>query len=207
MPKVLSQAGISLADAYEIQGSIAGVEQLRSEEVALVHEMGGTMFSERITGGMVRLTSGAIAQSTDFNISMATPIQGLMRILGCFVQIDTAGRLTNAQLSNGSTIGGDEHDCPFWAWATGAGEDFERGIIVQASGAAVAGRVMLVPSNRPNIPGMIIGDEQRIGVPQIRFRGQSAAFGAGTVTAIATLYVASAADPRLTSYGLPIPSW
>ena len=45
MVKILSQAGISLADLYNVEGSIAGIEQLDTRELPIVHEMSGTIFS------------------------------------------------------------------------------------------------------------------------------------------------------------------
>jgi len=44
-------------------------------------------------------------------------------------------------------------------------------------------------------------------VRNLTFRGASSAFGAGTVTVVATLMVASARVANVQSQGLPIPSW
>ena len=66
MPKILAQAGISLADVYDVEGSIAGTDELLSEDVSLVHEMGGHMMSERCRSFVVTLATGDQIQNANF---------------------------------------------------------------------------------------------------------------------------------------------
>ena len=66
MPKILSQAGDSLADSYDVAGSIAGVDDLITQDVQLLHEMGGTIFSERLTSQVLTIASGSIAQNSEY---------------------------------------------------------------------------------------------------------------------------------------------
>lgn len=207
MAKVLAQAGTSLADIYDVEGSVAGVDTLESKEVHLVHEMGQAIFSERLEGQLIRFSSGDILQSVAFDDAFTLPPAGISRVAAVAVHIDTTARLTNAQVSVSRIVPGNFQDCVVWAWATGAGDDFERQIRIQDAGAAVAAVQQLVPQPQGLIPNMLIGTQQRNSVPQINFRGISAAFGAGTVEAVAVVYIVSTGVTALTNKGLPIPSW
>jgi len=67
MPKVLGQVGVSLADAYDIEGSIAGVDELVTRDVSLTHDMAATIFSERVSTAIRRSATAALAQNTLFD--------------------------------------------------------------------------------------------------------------------------------------------
>lgn len=212
MPKVLAQAGTSLADVYDVEGSVAGVEDLESREVHLFHEMGSTIFSERVRGRVSVLTPGAIAQNLPFDITVVLP-PGISRIHNWMV-VDTsavAGRILHCQMSISSISAGDETDCPFWVWELAT--DRERSCRMQVSGAAIATLIALGQtsgSDRQSGPLMGYGAEQPSpiqAVNQLIFRGRTSGFGAGTAIPSAILYDAFAITVRPSSRGLPVPSW
>lgn len=207
MPKVLAQVGVSLADSYDVVGSVAGVEELSTHEVHVVHEMGATIFSERVSGSVVVLTSGAIAQSTVFDASFGVDPLTPRRILAITVIVDTSGRTEQAQVSIGEITPGAEQDVPIWSWASGTGTDLERIIRIQQAGAAIGSEFLLQPGPGSQVPNMLFGTQQPFPVPTINFRGVSTAFGAGTVTMRAIIYTGFPGVTGISSVGLPIPSW
>ena len=206
MPKVLAQAGFSLADVYDVQGSIAGVDQLVTEEVHLVHEMGGTIFSERLGGAIIRATTGALNQSTTWDVITTGLPAGIWRVEGVYVQSDTAGRSDRAQVSLRDINAGREF--PLFVWD--ATNDFQSDIRIIENGAAVGNDAALIQTSPvPNLPSLGIASgqrTQRVG-EEIAFRGQTTAFGAGTITHTALIYIAFMRLRGVSSIGLPIPGW
>ena len=204
MVKILSQAGISLADVYDVEGSIAGIEQLRSEEVQLVHEMGATIFSERVSGAIRRATTGDINQSTTWDIVLTDLPAGVSRILGVSVFADVGSRVNDAAVSLRDPTGGRE--IPVFLW------DSTQGVLVVArmrdDGAAAATfNVLASTLNIGAVPSMLIGEGQPQRVNEIAFRGGTNAFGAGTVEVIMLVYLALAQVGGISSRGLPVPGW
>jgi len=200
--KILSQSGISLADAYDVQGSIAGVERLDSEEVKTVHEMGGTMFSERFQGALRRRETGDIAQNTNWAQLITDLPAGPSRVFAVAVFAESDD-VSHAVVSIRDPV--SEREVPIWQWNTGV--DTANLSLWQDSGAAVAAIFYLRPLVLMGIPSFIIGGDQRVPVPDIAFRGRTTAFGAGTVNVILTLYIGHTHVGGLSSFGLPIPSW
>jgi len=199
--KVLGQAGTSLADVYDVEGSIAGVEQLISAEVGLVHEMGHTLFSERASGAIRRLTSGDILQTITWDITIADLPAGLWRVLGVVVLMDT-DRINYAQVSLRSTSDGRE--MPLFVWDTA--NDASNIIRIVEDGTLATWRALVGPILQvPNL-GIGTGQRQQVG-EEIVFRGQSTTFGAGTVEAVALVYLGLTHLAGVSSFGLPIPSW
>jgi len=207
MPKVLAQAGDSLADVYDVVGSVAGVEELVSSDVHLSHEMGSAIFSERMGGAITPIATGNVAQSTTFDITIAIEPPGPARILGAMVVANAGGRVSIAALSVATIDPGIEQDFPFWAWQSTVAGDVERSVRMQIQGAAVANSIQLQPGPGVQTPLMLIGRTQRNPVPTLRLRGSTLAFGAGTVRIEAFVYFALAFDQAVSSRGLPIPSW
>ncbi len=203
MPKVLGKAGESLADVYDVEGSIAGVEELLSKDVNLVHEMGATIFSERLRANVIHTDSAAIAASTLWAVSVPRPTQH-ERVLGLIVVAGVTARMTRVTVSFGE--GSPELECPIWTWEVGAGADFERSINVELA-SGVQNRFQLVPSNATALPNLILRAGQPSGNPQITMRGVTSAFGAGTVITSLFLYTCAAGPGGLSSKGLPIPGW
>jgi len=200
--KILGKGGDSLADMYDVAGSIAGVEELDSESVKVVHEMGATIFSERLSGTIRRISTGDINQSTVFDLTL-TDLPGTPnRILGVQVIADVSGRASNAMVAVRDPVAGREF--PVWVWDVT--DDLEQDIRIVDNGAAVADMELLVPRSLQT-PSFLIGNNQPQGVPDIAFRGQSGAFGAGTVEIIALIYITFSQVGGLSSRGLPVPSW
>ena len=207
MPKVLSQAGITLSDVYDVEGSVVGIEQLVAQEVRLEHEMGGTIFSERLSAAIRRQTTGAITQSTPFDLFMLNLPQGIYRILGVKVTADVVARVANVNLSvvGISATGALGQEMPFFVWDSGV--DSEITLRTTDLGPAAANFVGLV-TDRVQTPTIGVGDgqPQRVG-PQIAMRGNSAAFGAGNVVVTAQVLIAFSQIEGISSIGLPIPGW
>jgi len=201
MPKVLSQAGTSLADVYDVEGSIAGVEELLSKDVSLVHEMGAAIFSERASAAIRRMTSTSIAQTLTWNVVLQDLPVTPARILGVAVVSDNASRISNAQVS----VRGDlaDREIPIFVFnGTAQTIIFQDDVL----GLGTFGYLENVPG-LAGLPGLLMGSDQPQVINEIAFRGLSTTFGAGTVEAIALIYIAFAALGGVSSYGLPIPGW
>lgn len=208
--RIRSQAGTSLADTYDVEGSIAGLEELDSSDVKTVHELGGTIFSERYGQVVIELTPGAIAQSIVWNINLSLG-RNVSRVLGHFVVTDLAGagRVQRAQLSVASVseAGVIFTDVPFWVWDLGIGNDVEKAIRMLIEG--VSARVNSLQVGEPiGHPLMGSGPDQSDVANQLVFRGEATAFGAGTVTPRAFFMIGrTSVGGGLSSRGLPVPSW
>lgn len=205
MSKILAQAGISLADIYSVQGSIAGVEELLSREVSLIHEMGQTIFAERVSGTIFRASTAAISQSSTFDILTVNLPDVPTRLLGVqvFTQDDPA-RVSNIQVSLRNDEQGREF--PVWVW-DGTNTTTIR---TQDDGGGVGNRFLFQPTAATRLlPNMMMGTSQPETVDDIAFRGITGAFGAGTITIVALYYVAFAEEAQsgVSSFGLPIPGW
>lgn len=203
MVKILAQAGMSLADVYNVVGSSAGVEQLESREVSLVHEMGGTLFSERLGSSIRRLTTGDILQTVTFNGTLAGLGANAIRILGISVFADVNARIDRVVVSLRDPLAGRE--IPIWVWNTAS--DAERAMRLLDNAGAVASVFQLVSIAPINVPNLMTGSEQPRRVSEIVMRGITATFGAGTVELILLVHTASSHQGGLNSRGLPIPGW
>lgn len=215
MPKILAQVGMSLADMYNIAGSIAGVETLHSREVSLVHELGHAIFSERFTTDLHFRTTGAIAQTLPLELIMTgagIPVQPF-RVYGIQVFINVTARITFASVAVRDPLDGRE--IPIWSWDIGA--DVEKSVRWSQDGGA-AGTVIFLQPQPANVdlPMMMAGlGQPSTGLPgaergpagQLVFRGLTATFGAGTVTTGVLLNLGMPTSRALSSLGLPIPSW
>ena len=203
MPKILSQAGNSLADVYDVEGSIAGIDQLDTRDLPIVHEMGHTVMSERMSGEIVRLSTGALAQNTAFDVILTSPPVGIYRVQNFQVIADVAARTSFCQISLRDVTTGRE--VPFMIWASA--DDVDSSVRIVENGAAVSTQTALRPSF-PHIPLTATGTGQprRVG-QEIAFRGSTSGFGAGVVTIIALISLVSAEVPGVSSRGLPVPSW
>lgn len=203
MIKILSKSGDSLADMYDVKGSIAGIEQLNSREVSLVHEMGATLFSERFSGAIRRTSSGAIAQNLNWNNVLLDLPAGPFRIFGVAVFIDTSAAITMASIAVQDPNG---REVPIWSWDIL--DDVETRVRFSNDGAAVAATIFLRPTrNMESIPHLMAGTGQPQRVPNIAFRGQMAAFGGGTAECTALIHIGLSRVAGISSRGLPIPSW
>jgi len=199
--KILSKSGDSLADVYDVDGSIAGIEDLVSRDVNLVHEMGSTIFSERLSASIFPLTSGAIPQSTAFN--SALPISPTSRLLGLAVVTDQLARINDMQVSIQAGAPGAQTDIPLFVWV--AGEIAK--VIRMEIGGSLQTQTILLPASGASTPNLIIGQDSPLPAATFILRGQTNAFGAGTVTTQVILHIAFPQLEGLSNRGLPLPGW
>lgn len=202
-PKILSQAGNSLADVYDIEGSIAGIDQLETKELPIVHEMGATVFSERLSGRIVRATTGDIAQNITFNVTMTGLGLTAQRILAIGVFADVNARADRVVVSIRDPVAGRE--VPIFVWSTAA--DVETAMRLQDDDGAVASVFALISALPVIVPNMLLGSDQPQAVNEIVMRGITQGFGAGTVEIVMVVYTAFAQVEGVSSRGLPLPSW
>jgi len=208
MVKVLSQAGTSLADVYDVEGSIVGVEQLDATEVKAVHDMGGQIHSERTLGVLLRSATGDLDQTETFGAILGTFPDCIARVFGVTVLADTAGRMGHVSIAIRDRS--NDREFPIWTWDSL--NDTENIITWSNDGAAVGEFVQLVSLQR-SLPSMIMRMGTGRQLAEFVFRGESLTFGAGTVEAFALIHlgrpvlneVATPGEPK--SHGLPIPSW
>ncbi len=207
MPKILAQAGVSLADNYDIEGSIAGVDELETRNVSLVHEMGAQIHSERLNQFIVKMTSGDVLQSTAFAILASAVPDTTNRILGLALLANTAARVTHASLAYRNPDTNREFVLACWDTS----DDAERRCLYSDDGAAAAEFFYLSPTIMQS-PHLLA----RIGtgklMPQLLLRGQTEAFGAGTVETLGLVVLAAPGAEAPTpgapsSHGLPLPGW
>jgi len=203
--KILSQTGVSLADVYDIEGSIVGVEDLRAEEVQTVHEMGSTIFSERFRGTISRAVTGDIAQSQTFNVIVGGFPPVVNRINGIVVWTETIARLDRITVSIHDPLGSGGRDLPIFVWNSAV--DSEIAFQVEDNGSVVPRLLLRVLTPLFNMPTFLVGEDQPESVPNISIRGTTLAFGAGTIEATVVLSLAFSNIGGVSSYGLPIPSW
>jgi len=210
LSKILSQSGISLADTYDVEGSIAGVENLESRDVHLFDEMGARVFSERLHRFLVRMSPGAINQNTNFAAQAGGFPDSTNRILSVavIVVLAEATRLETAQISLRESAD-DFRELPIMVWDIN--DDPEVRIRWDDDGAGVASFVQLRPSTQM-VPNLVTRFGTAGAMPTIEFRGISGGFGAGTVTPIAIIDLlrpdtGNPAPGEPSSHGLPMPSW
>jgi len=207
MVKILSQSGMSLADVYNVQGSIVGIDQLEPGEIQLVHEMGATIFSERFGTAIRRSATAALLQSTAFDLTLVDFSNTVARLLGVTVfAAGPASRVANATVSVRSV--GDEREIPIFNFD--AAVDDETTVRMQDNGGAVSDFILMRPvASLGNMPTFLHGAEQKFlpGVGEVVFRGTTTAFGAGTVVIRVLLYLAVLTGGSPSNRGLPIPSW
>ena len=207
MGKILSQSGISLADMYDVEGSIAGIDHLATHEVGIVHDLGPTLFSERVSGEIVQLASGSINQSTAFDVVLTNLPPVPTRILGVMVTSNQT-RLEHATVSVRTAArspGGDQREIPIFVWdATIGGLTW---VIRIDTGGGAAAQIYFQPSPSIWAPSMLFGRDQPLPVDGLALRGITTAFGAGTADMVAHVYLAFADLGGVSSYGVPVPSW
>lgn len=203
MAKILSQSGDSLADTYDVKGSVAGIDQLETRELPIVHEMGGTLFSERLSASIRRSTTGNINQNTEWDNVLADLPATPGRILGVCVISSDANRILNASVSVQEQAG--DREMPIFLWDTN--EQFLAARLVENGAAAGLFNFLANALNIGTVPSMLIGTEQPQPIDRVSFRGDTTGFGAGTVVATMLLYVAFSQVAGISSRGLPIPGW
>jgi len=196
---------MSLADSYDIEGSIAGVEELLSQDVSLVHEMGNTIFSERLSGRMVNFETAAIGQSTAFVGGFVTDLEvPVMRILGVEVMVDTVDRVADMCVSISQGAGTVGNEMPIWVFAGGSNYRTVRFLV---DGTLANQNVADPVPAFTKLPNILVGRPQPETTSIMNVRGTTTAFGAGDVTITVAVYLAFPQGQALSSRGLPVPSW
>jgi len=209
--KILSQAGTALADIYDVEGSVVGLENLDVGDIKGVHDLGPTIHSERLNVFGLIADSGATAQNASFNVELGAFPDSVNRVLSVAVAVDTAARLGNCSVHVHDTATGGG-DMPIWIWDSVL--DGIANLRIVRPGIAVATLVALVPVSlvAGGLPTILARTGAASQMPSLFFRGATLGFGAGNVTARAFIQVArpdrgapGAGEPS--SHGLPIPSW
>jgi len=204
MPKILAQAGTSLADVYDVEGSIAGVEVLLSEDVNLVHEMGKTIFAERFTGSIVSTLSGSVAQNLTVT-AQGPELPQNSRLLGLTVfTTEIITRLDDCCI----LLASEGTELPIWVWEQADGEVNALFTIATTLGDNIV--LLPNPAYPPMLPNLICGTDQPsggTGPTRLLLRGNTSGFGAGTTKAGFIAYFGFARSEGLSSRGLPLPGW
>jgi len=203
MVKILSKSGDSLADTYDVEGSIAGIEQLRSEEITLVHEMGSTLFSERVTTTIRRTDTGDVLQDTDFEIALTDLPAVPTRLTAVAVITSTPARILNVAVLLRDPNA--DREIPVWVW------DQTNSLLVEIrdQGARQPRFMLVAQPAMTMLPILIggIGQPQLGAVSQTVIAGRTTSFGAGNVDIQGLWHIAFSQIGGLSSRGLPIPGW
>jgi len=207
--KVLGQAGISVADVYDVEGSIVGVGELDADSVKAVHDFGPQIQSERLNVFNLIADSTAVLQNVAWNIALGGFPDSVNRLLSIAVIADNIGRIANCSIHIGDPVSGIDH--PIWAWdAVTAGDSV--GNIRWADPVLQTDFVLLPIIQIQKGPTILARTGVGAAMPNLIFRGISNGFGAGTITVRAFIQVArpDGGNPgpgEPSSHGLPLPSW
>lgn len=202
MVKILSRSGDSLADTYDVVGSVAGIEELESREVSLVHEMGGTLFSERFSTAVRRSANDGVLQNANFDFVVTDLPATPTRLLGLQIFSDDASRVLRVavMVRDASNF----REVPIWVFD---GTNSIPVRFVDDAGAVTLFDVLQPEPSLTMLPIFTGGIEQPQTIDQIAVRGTATAFGAGTVDIRGVFDVAFSQVGGISSRGLPIPSW
>jgi len=205
--KILGQAGVSLADVYDIEGSVVGLENLDVSEVKAVHDLGGQIHSERLISFIVLSSSGAVNQSAAIGVTAGGIPDSVNRLLGVSVLASAAARVDHVALTIQDADTGREF--PIWSWDTN--DDREQQILWSLDGAGAAA-FFLLSTLVTQLPQLLTRLGTSLAMPQLVMRGTTSAFGAGTVTVRALYHLCrpNTGNPtpgEPSSHGLPLPGW
>lgn len=208
MSFIQSRIGASLASLYDVRGSIAGLEILRQEEVSVVHDMALTASSERMSAAIRRAEIGETAQSINFALVMSDfPTDPWMLHGLQVVTVDAEADFTRIGVNMRRTApNGDFQEMPIWNWDE---TNSSSAILVDDDNAAAQFVLFHPVEGTKVLPLLMLGTDQPQTVQDLIIRGDTAAFGAGTVTLV-VLARLSLFDPgglNRSAHGLPVPSW
>lgn len=201
MVKILSQAGNSLADIYDVEGSIAGIEHLETHDLPIVHEMGSTVFSERFTTTITRIPTAALLQNVDIDVVSTNFPQVPSRVLSVSVLTDQPTRILRLAVLSRDPVALEE--IPLWVFDT---TPLSESIRIADGGAPANSNVLI---GRPGFEQKSFtgGFGQPDFVGEVALRGRTTGFGAGNVTIVALVHFGFGEIVGISSRGLPIPSW
>lgn len=207
--KILSQAGVSLADVYDIEGSVVGLEELDVTGIKGVHDLGPQIHSERLNVFGLTADSTALAQDTNWDVELGAFPDSINRILSITAVADVSGRVNHCVVSINDPQSNADH--PIWIWDN---TDDASSQMRWNDGGGVATVFALRPIQNllGGAPTLLARTGASAAMPSLFFRGRTASFGAGTVQVQALIQVirpdAGAPPPGApSSHGLPIPSW
>ena len=211
MPVILGQAGASLADQYDVAGSIVNISQLNTSEIHLTHELGGVLFAERLGGQILRMDSTPVLQTIawDIQLTQADLPSSPFRVMGVTVFADVGSRINHATLSMRDPE--TDQEMPIWVYdqnCSTCGVTTSR--FIDDGQAVTQHQILTAVPGSIQVPTMMFGNDARVGfrLPAFAWRGTSLTFGAGLVEAVALIQIAFADQASgLSSHGLPIPSW
>lgn len=210
---ILGNAGKSLADIYDVEGSVVHVDELEASVVTTFHELGATIASERMGSSIIGLTATGLGQNADIlafpggGTATDTPFPGITRVLSVFVYA-SAQRINDVSVNTYDPDSGRE--MPLFMWEAATDDIFTARIL--APGGAGGYKVLRPKAFYPHLPGFMFGPGQRAQVPTLAMRGTTSGFGAGTVDLYAIAQVVTAdvtgtGTGAPSNVGLPIPSW
>lgn len=201
--RVQAQAGASVADVYDVVGSVAGVDELELRAIQGVHEMGSTIFSERLGMATNRSAAAGLAQDTNFDVEIA-PLSSPLpygRILSVVV-FGNAARLSHSCVCIRDEE--SERDIPIWSFDVAV--DGVISVRLEDNGAGAANRTQF-RGGMTYLPNLLVGPTQFDRLDRVAWRGRTTGFGAGTVNLIMVFQIAFPLLRGVSSRGLPIPSW
>jgi len=209
--RILGRPGYTLADNYDIEGGSAPIHDLASNDVHLVHEMGGQIMGERVRTFLHHFESDDEDQSTAFDVTDTQLNDVPCRILGISVTTDTIARMSGVQVSLESPDNAFG-EFPLFVWSSAAdqettfrysqpgGSPSTEGYLSTANAGCMQANPSLAARAEADVMGNFV------------MRGDTSAFGAGTVKVHCMMLIAraeripsAAGDPR--NFGLPFPSW
>ena len=200
MVKILSQGGRSLADMYQVVGSIAGIDQLETREVVLVHEMSAVLFSERFRTTIRRVNALGMLQNVFTDLEINNLPAAITRLLAIQVVSDDATRISHMACSVHDPA--NEADFPVWVWdgtsVVGRFEDF--GTLTTFD--------ILQPAASTFLPTFAGGQDQSPDqVQDFHATVRTTGFGAGTVDIRVFLFLGFTFTGGVSGYGARVPSW
>ena len=202
MVKILSQGGRSLADMYQVAGSIAGIDSLETRELPIVHEMGAVLFSERFRTTIRRVATGDMAQNTTASPAITTMPASITRIVGIQVYSDDESRVLAAAVSLQAPD--NTQDFPIWVWdgtAFAAAPIVDDGVLLTLDVLGAEPGSLMIPSFTGGV------DQGSVPVTDLRLRVTSTGFGAGTVEVMCVVYLAFTFTGGVSAFGARVPSW
>jgi len=205
--KILSQAGTSLADVYDIEGSVVGLEELDVSDIKGVHDLGPQIHSERLQSFIVEASSGSLAQTITWGITTGGIPDSINRLLAVTVIANNAARVDHCSVAIQEQS--NSREIPIWVWDTN--DDDEQQVEWSIDGAASSTKFHLRSLGQQPLE-LLTRLGTTLEMPQLIFRGVTATFGAGNVTVRALYHLArpNSGNPpagEASSHGLPIPGW
>jgi len=197
MTKIQSRSGSSLAGVYDVKGGIAGLDELRQTEVGVVHEMGGTIFSERFQQ-TIRLQQTVDNQSTITALFMTDLPAAPWMLHGVSVLTTDDLRLVTVAVNARDPI--SPREIPLWVWGGG-----NENVFIDF-GSGTVSSTFLTPVF-DGLPRLMSSSQSRQFVSDLVLRLQTTAFGAGTVTTTMLAHISLTHTGDQSNRGLPIPSW